>query len=199
MFELAIYLGVRSSRFWLTWGVGVWAECSPQVKRVLPTWSGGQHSVLRLTGCSCVWVGWLAVPSGVVVGNLLAECFEFGDEGADFALGIEPGLVVGARAHLPDPGSSSPVKIGTSSAVTFGGRSPAIGSGNPGPAPAGGQAPTAAFDSAVDALVTRYRSAPPGGPWTAFPPLASVTATCPESATHRLPVVVEAALGRMVP
>ena len=37
----------------------------------------------------------LSVPSGVVVGDFLAEGFELGDEGPQAALVVEPGLVVG--------------------------------------------------------------------------------------------------------
>jgi len=37
----------------------------------------------------------LAVPAGVVVGDVKAECLEFGDELAEPFVVVEPGLVVG--------------------------------------------------------------------------------------------------------
>ena len=37
----------------------------------------------------------LAVPAGVVVGDVEAECLEFGDELAEPFVVVEPGLVVG--------------------------------------------------------------------------------------------------------
>ena len=49
-----------------------------------------------------IW--WLALPAGVVVGDLLAEGFEFGDEVAEAALVVEPGLVVGELVVGQDPG-----------------------------------------------------------------------------------------------
>jgi hypothetical protein len=44
------------------------------------------------------------VPAWVVVGDLLAEGFEFGDEVAEAALVVEPGLVVGELVVGQDPG-----------------------------------------------------------------------------------------------
>ena len=83
-----------ASRLGLTWGNGGWLAGCPQVKRALPTLSGGLFPVLRLAG-PCPRRGWLADPAGVGVGDGEAEGFEFGDELAQAAVVVEPGAVVG--------------------------------------------------------------------------------------------------------
>ena len=51
-----------------------------------------------------ICLGCLAVPAGVVVGDFLAEGFQLGDEVAEAALVVEPGLVVGELVVGQDPG-----------------------------------------------------------------------------------------------
>jgi hypothetical protein len=46
----------------------------------------------------------LAVPPRVGVGDVQAECFEFGQEGPEAALVVEPGLVVGELVVGEQPG-----------------------------------------------------------------------------------------------
>jgi hypothetical protein len=71
---------LRSSRLGLTWAYEGWAEGCPQVKRVLPTFCGGRGSGLGVARTVWYRVAWLAVPAGVVLGDVEAEGFEFGDE-----------------------------------------------------------------------------------------------------------------------
>ena len=91
----------RSSRLGLTWANGVWLGCCPQVKRALPTLSGGCVPVPRRRACRG---GWLAVPAGVGFGDGEAEFLEFGDELAEAAVVVEPGAVVGELVVGQDAG-----------------------------------------------------------------------------------------------
>src|SRR5437867_1503658 len=97
-------ISVRSSRLGLTWADGVWLGCCPQVKRALPTLSGGCRS-----GSAARWprsrpAAWLAVPAGVGLGDGEAEFLEFGDELAQPAVVVEPGAVVGELLIGQDAG-----------------------------------------------------------------------------------------------
>src|ERR1700677_3711379 len=95
---------VRSSRLGLSWANEVWLECSPQVKRTLPTLSGGRCSgSVAEAVCACAG-GWLAVPGGVGFGDGEAEFLEFGDELAEPFVVAEPGAVVGELVVGQDPG-----------------------------------------------------------------------------------------------
>ena len=94
----------RSSRLGLTWANGVWLGCCPQVKRALPTRSGGCRSGSAAPGPRLRPAAWLAVPAGVGLGDGQAEFFEFGDELAQAAVVVEPGLVVGELLAGQDAG-----------------------------------------------------------------------------------------------
>src|SRR5580692_10818866 len=76
------------------------AGCS-QIKRVWSTFSGGC--------CSGSVLGRLAVPAGVGFGDGEAEFFEFGDELAQAAVVVEPGLVVGELVVGQDAGGGPAV------------------------------------------------------------------------------------------
>ena len=69
-----------------------------------------------------------AVPAGVVVGDFLAEGFQFGDEGVEAALVVEPGLVVGELVVGQDPGDG----FAGDFAGPAGGRGRAAGAGRRG-------------------------------------------------------------------
>jgi hypothetical protein len=97
-------IGKRSSRLGLTWADGVWLGSCPQVKRALPTLSGGCRSGSAARGRAWVRAAWLAVPAGVGLGDGEAEGFEFGDELAQAAVIVEPGAVVGELVVGQDAG-----------------------------------------------------------------------------------------------
>ena len=93
----------RSSRLGLTWGNGAWVGGCPQVKRALPTLSGGCRSGSG-GSAGAGRVRWLAVPAGVGFGDGEAEVLEFGDELAQAAVVVEPGAVVGELVVGQDAG-----------------------------------------------------------------------------------------------
>ena len=75
----------RSSRLGLTWGNGAWVGRCPQVKRALPTLSGGGFPVLRVLR-----------PGGAgFLDDLQGEVLELGEQGAEFPGVVEQGLVLG--------------------------------------------------------------------------------------------------------
>ena len=94
----------RSSRLGLTWGNGVWLGGCPQVKRALPTLSGGCRFRFSARLAALRRAAWLAVPAGVGLGDGEAEFLEFGDELAEAAVVVEPGAVVGELVVGQDAG-----------------------------------------------------------------------------------------------
>src|SRR5215470_6475767 len=78
----------RSSLFGLSWVNEVWAGGWPQVKRALPTLSGGLGSG-SAGGPAC-----LAFPAGIGVEGGSAEGLEPGEELAQPPVVVDPGLVV---------------------------------------------------------------------------------------------------------
>ena len=77
---------VRSSRLGLTWVNVAWPMGCPRVKRAPPTLSGGSGSA--------GWLDCLALPAGVGFEGGGAEGFEPGEELAEPAVVVDPGLVV---------------------------------------------------------------------------------------------------------
>src|ERR1700758_2619874 len=77
------------------------------------TWANGARRVVRLqvkrAEPTPAWA--LAVPAGVAVGDFLAEGFQLGDEVAEAALVVEPGLVVGELVVGQDPGEGLAVYL----------------------------------------------------------------------------------------
>jgi hypothetical protein len=96
---------MRSSRLGLSWANGDWLAGCPQVKRVLTTRSGRRGSVFGAGRDR----GGLAVPVGVVLGDVEAEGFEFGDEFAEPFVVVEPGGVIGELVVGQDLGRGSAV------------------------------------------------------------------------------------------
>jgi hypothetical protein len=71
----------------------------------------GGRFACRLSALNPHRPGLLAVPAGVVVGDFLAEGFQLGDQFAEAALVVEPGLVVRELVVGQDPGDGLAVYL----------------------------------------------------------------------------------------
>jgi hypothetical protein len=91
---------VRYSHLGLTYGNGVWLEVCPQVKRAVSTVLCTVLQCLRGPGPSLL--------AGLGVGDGEGEFFEFGDQGAEAAVVVEPLPVVVELVVGDEPGDGFP-------------------------------------------------------------------------------------------